>query len=141
MEVSGRVRRIISVLIEKFLELTRNCKSETSRIFQKSRIKYKSKSQQKQFNNKRSKKLNQTTKNSRMVDWNGLYKWSMEYQDGTHPSSFKPMSKEDRKWLEEAMKAHTFNDTDRLTELINQLKQWSAQAATAPDESNAQAAM
>jgi len=73
-----------------------------------------------------------------MVDWNGLYKWSMEYQDGTHPSSFKAMSKEDRKWLEEAMKAHTFNDSDRLTELIKQLKAWKTQAATgtAPDEAN-----
>jgi len=73
-----------------------------------------------------------------MVDWNGLYKWSMEYQDGTHPSSFKAMSKEDRKWLEEAMKAHTFNDSDRLTELIKQLKAWKTQAATgtAPDEAH-----
>ena len=41
------------------------------------------------------------------------------------------MSKEDRKWLEEAMKAHTFNDTDRLTELINQLTEWAKNAADA----------
>lgn len=39
-----------------------------------------------------------------MVDWNGLFKWSMTYQDGTKPSQFKEMSKEDRKWLEEALK-------------------------------------
>lgn len=51
------------------------------------------------------------------------------------------MSAEDRKWLEEAMKAHTFNDTDRLTELINKLKEWSAQAVSAPDQSNEHAAM
>ena len=63
-----------------------------------------------------------------MVDWNGLYKWSMEYQDGTAPSTFKAMSKEDRKWLEDAMKQYTFNDSDRLTEIIKQLKEWSAQA-------------
>jgi len=54
-----------------------------------------------------------------MVDWNGLYKWSMQYQDdGTKPSEFKPMSPEDRKWLEEAMKHYSMNDTDRLTECI-----------------------
>jgi len=39
-----------------------------------------------------------------MVDWNGLYKWSMEYQDGTAPSNFKAMSREDYLWLTEAMK-------------------------------------
>ena len=39
-----------------------------------------------------------------MVDWNGLFKWSMQHQDGTRPSEFKAMSTEDRKWLEEAMK-------------------------------------
>ena len=39
-----------------------------------------------------------------MVDWNGLFKWSMEHQDGTKPSDFKAMSEEDRKWLEAALK-------------------------------------
>ena len=69
-----------------------------------------------------------------MVDWNGLYKWSMEYQDGTRPSNFKAMSKEDRQWLEEAMKQYTFNDADRLTELVNQLKAWSAPAESTSAE-------
>lgn len=75
-----------------------------------------------------------------MVDWNGLFKWSMNYQDGTKPSQFKPMSKEDRDWLEAAMKAYSFNDTDRLTELVNQLKAWSAQASQMSEDSNAVAA-
>lgn len=48
------------------------------------------------------------------------------------------MSKEDRKWLEEAMKAHTFNDSDRQTELVNQLKAWLDAARQNPDESNEQ---
>jgi hypothetical protein len=39
-----------------------------------------------------------------MVDWNGLFKWSMEFQDGTRPSEFKEMSKEDKIWLQEALK-------------------------------------
>lgn len=74
-----------------------------------------------------------------MVDWNGLYKWSMEHQDGTKPSNFTAMSKEDRVWLEAAMKQYTFNDTDRLTECIQQLKTWAAEARTAPDQSNEEA--
>lgn len=32
------------------------------------------------------------------------------------------MSKEDREWLEKAMKEYTFNDTDRMKELIETLK-------------------
>ena len=57
-----------------------------------------------------------------MVDWNGLFKWSMSYQDGTKQSDFKPMSEEDRKWLEAAMKQYTFNDADRLKEVSAELK-------------------
>lgn len=53
-----------------------------------------------------------------MVDWNGLFKWSMQYHDGTEESKFKQMSKEDREWLEEAMKTFTFNDTDRMKEIV-----------------------
>jgi len=64
-----------------------------------------------------------------MVDWNGLFKWSMQQNDGTKPSNFKQMSPEDAKWLEEAMKQHTFSDTDRLKEIIDQLKEWSSLAA------------
>ena len=30
-----------------------------------------------------------------MVDWKGLYNWSMKYTDGTKPSDFKQMSKEE----------------------------------------------
>jgi len=38
------------------------------------------------------------------------------------------MSDEDRKWLEEAMKQYTFNDTDRLKQVIDILKKQSAAA-------------
>jgi len=76
-----------------------------------------------------------------MVDWNGLYKWSMEHQDGTKPSEFKMMSEEDRKWLEEAMKAHTFNDIDRLGELVEQLKAWGSANSQPSEESKQAAAM
>jgi hypothetical protein len=76
-----------------------------------------------------------------MVDWNGLYKWSMQHHDGTEPSNFKAMSKEDRDWLEAALKAHTFNDTDRLQELVNQLKAWGAQPSTTIEEEKSAAEM
>lgn len=39
------------------------------------------------------------------------------------------------------MKAHTFNDTDRLTELIKQLKAWSTQNTETSEESKEAASM
>ncbi len=57
-----------------------------------------------------------------MVDWNGLFKWTLSYQDGTQKSDFKEMSAEDRKWLEEALKQYTFNDVDKLKEACIVLK-------------------
>ena len=58
------------------------------------------------------------------VDWQGLYNWSMSYQDGTkEATNVQPMSKEDKDWLEAAMKEYTFNDTDRLKEICDELKQ------------------
>mmetsp|Transcript_17569 Transcript_17569/g.29656 ORF Transcript_17569/g.29656 Transcript_17569/m.29656 type:complete len:183 (-) Transcript_17569:764-1312(-) len=49
----------------------------------------------------------------------------MTHQDGTNPtqSDIQPLSKEDRNWLEEAMKEYTFNDSDKLKELCDELKQ------------------
>ena len=49
------------------------------------------------------------------------------------------MKPEDRKWLEEAMKQYTFNDADRLTECVNQLKTWSTQATAHLAQSNGDA--
>ena len=55
-------------------------------------------------------------------DWSGLLAWSSKYHDGTKPSEFGPMSQEDRKWLETAMKEYTFNDTDKLKTICDALK-------------------
>lgn len=59
-----------------------------------------------------------------MVDWQGLLKWSLSLskEDHTAPSQFKAMTKEERDWLEAAMKQYTFSDTDRMKELIETLK-------------------
>ena len=56
-----------------------------------------------------------------MVDWKGLFEWSMQYQDGTKPSEFKQMSEEDRKWLTEALQHYTFNDSEEIKKHSNNL--------------------
>jgi len=58
-----------------------------------------------------------------MADWSGLLGWSTKYHDGTQdsPKEFQAMSAEDRKWLEEAMHEHSFNDADRLKEICEEL--------------------
>ena len=53
-----------------------------------------------------------------MIDWQGLFKFSSQYTDGTAPSSFDPMTSEDRKWLEEVMAEYTHDDTDRMQKII-----------------------
>eukprot|EP01017_Pseudomicrothorax_dubius_P011058 TRINITY_DN14069_c0_g1_i2.p1 TRINITY_DN14069_c0_g1~~TRINITY_DN14069_c0_g1_i2.p1 ORF type:complete len:259 (+),score=45.87 TRINITY_DN14069_c0_g1_i2:113-889(+) len=55
-----------------------------------------------------------------MVDWPGLLKWSLQHSDGVsnQPSKFKPMDPETRKWLEEAIKAYTFDEVERMKEII-----------------------
>ena len=58
----------------------------------------------------------------RRIDWTGILAWSTKHHDGTNPSNFKPMSKEDRDWLEAAMKENAVNDTDRMEEIIKDLK-------------------
>ena len=55
-------------------------------------------------------------------DWNGLLAWSTKYHDGTKPSEFQPMSEDDKKWLEDAMKEYTFNDTDKLKTICDEMK-------------------
>ena len=59
-----------------------------------------------------------------MVDWNGLFNWSVKHHDGTAATrpDFEPMSNEDKKWLEDAMQQYTFNDADRLKEVSDELK-------------------
>lgn len=56
-------------------------------------------------------------------DWNGLLAWSTKYHDGTKPSEVQPMSKDDRDWLEAAMKQYTFSDTDKLKETVDWMRE------------------
>jgi len=57
--------------------------------------------------------------------WLGLLKWSLNYVDGTVPSSesknFKAMSEEDKKFLEEVMRNGIVDEGDRMTVILNSL--------------------
>ena len=55
-------------------------------------------------------------------DWNGLLAWSTKYHDGTKASDVQPMSKDDRDWLEAAMKEYTFSDTDKLRDCVEWIR-------------------
>ena len=60
-----------------------------------------------------------------MVDWNGLFQWTVNHHDGTAHTrpDFEVMSPEDRKWLEGAMQEYTFNDADKLKDFADNLKE------------------
>ena len=55
--------------------------------------------------------------------WLGLLKWSLNYVDGTRPSdeSLKPMSAEDKAFLERVMTDGIVNPGKRMKELLHQL--------------------
>ena len=58
-----------------------------------------------------------------MVDWNGLFNWSVNHHDGTGTTrpDFEQMTPEDKKWLEQAMHDYTFNDAEKLKDLADKL--------------------
>lgn len=54
--------------------------------------------------------------------WLGLLKWSLTYVDGTRPSSdFKPLSAEDKAFLEKVMTDGIIDPGKRMKELLQQL--------------------
>ena len=58
------------------------------------------------------------------MDWKGLFDWSMKYNDGTWPSSFEPMSKQDRDWLEKAFSEFTMNEAQEMKECLEFLMKY-----------------
>jgi len=59
-----------------------------------------------------------------MVDWPGLLKWTLTQSDGTtFDSDSKPMSEEEKKWLQEAIESYTFDEAKRMREILEELKQ------------------
>ncbi|DAZ93598.1 TPA: hypothetical protein N0F65_011782 [Lagenidium giganteum] len=50
--------------------------------------------------------------------WLGLMKWSMKYADGTAPSEFKAMSKEDRDFLDKVLKEGVMDENERVGQIL-----------------------
>jgi hypothetical protein len=55
------------------------------------------------------------------IDWQGLFKWSAQYTDGTKPTEVNPLTEEDRKWLEKVIAEYTFDEADRMGEITKVL--------------------
>jgi len=51
-------------------------------------------------------------------NWLGLLKWSLQYSDGTAPTSAKPMSAEDQEFLTRVMEEGIRNDSTRMREIM-----------------------
>ena len=54
-----------------------------------------------------------------MVDWKGLYNWSMKYSDGTKPSKFKQMSKEDMDFIQNAYESVVLNEMKEIWKILD----------------------
>lgn len=52
-----------------------------------------------------------------MVDWQGLFQWSLQFHDGTSSSNVKPMSEEDKKFLTDAIQAYSLDVPHRMNEI------------------------
>ena len=54
-----------------------------------------------------------------MVDWKGLYNWSMKYNDGTKTSDFKKMSKEDMEFIQNAFESVVLNEMKEIWKILD----------------------
>ena len=54
-----------------------------------------------------------------MVDWKGLYNWTMKYTDGTKPSEFKQMSKEDMDFIQNALESVVLNEMKEIWKILD----------------------
>lgn len=51
-------------------------------------------------------------------NWLGLLKWSLAHSDGTSPSNVRPMSDDDKAFLEKVMKECVKDEPARMSEII-----------------------
>lgn len=58
-----------------------------------------------------------------MTDWKGLLEWTLKYNDGTKPSEFKPLSEEDRKFIEDAFESVTINEMKEIWKILDMIKE------------------
>ena len=57
-------------------------------------------------------------------NWLGLLKWSLQYSDGTDGSTCNAMSDDDKEWLKRAMSDLVKDEPNRMSEVLNELKQF-----------------
>ena len=57
-------------------------------------------------------------------NWLGLLKWSLQYSDGTDGSACHAMSDDDKEWLKRAMSDLVKDEPNRMSEVLNELKQF-----------------
>ena len=70
-----------------------------------------------------------------MVDWPGLLKWSLQFQDETRSSdNIKPMSEEDKKWLAEALESYSFDDIKRIKQILSELREGESKLRSEEEE-------
>ena len=70
-------------------------------------------------------------------NWLGLLKWSLSYSDGTSPSPAKPMSDEDKQFLEKVMKECVKDEPAKLNEIILEfMKLLAIDVTTTPSNTN-----
>ena len=54
-----------------------------------------------------------------MVDWKGLYNWTMKYNDGTKPTNLKQMSKEDMEFIQNAFESVCLNEMKEIWKILD----------------------
>jgi len=57
------------------------------------------------------------------MDWKGLLNWTLKYQDGTVNKDLKPMSEEDRKFIEDAYESVCINEMKEIWKRLDKLKE------------------
>ena len=77
--------------------------------------------------------------NSNPWAWLGLMKWSLEYTDGTKPTSDAPMSAEDRAFLEKVMAEGIIDENERMKTILKEvtahMESWRTNASEYSQES------
>ena len=56
------------------------------------------------------------------AQWTGLLNWSTKYHDGTYPSQSQ-LSDDEKKWLSEALAQLVVDESKRVVELVDALKE------------------
>ena len=72
----------------------------------------------------RTARIQTTAMSGSGPNWLGLLKWSLQYSDGTDGSACHAMSDDDKEWLKRAMSDLVKDEPNRMSEVLNELKQF-----------------